>query len=55
VRIGAEQQMPYFVRDSQTDKRRHVGFCVIREPGHAVGVNRGKRAGAGGRVNQGVA
>jgi hypothetical protein len=47
--------MPYFVCDGQTDKRWHVGFCLTREPGHTVGVNRGKRSGAGRGVNQGVA
>jgi hypothetical protein len=55
VCIVAEQQMPYFVRDGETDKRRHVGFCRIREPGHAVCVNGRERSGASGGVNQRVA
>ena len=52
--IGAEQQVSYFVRDSGTDKRRHVGSRFAREPGHAIRVNRGERSGTGRRVNQGV-
>ena len=47
--------MPYFVRDGETDKRRHVGPCLIREPGHAIRVNRRKRPGASRRVDEGVA
>jgi len=47
--------MPEFVRDGQADKRWHVGFGLIRQPGDAVGVNRGKRPSAGSRINERVA
>jgi hypothetical protein len=52
VRIGAEQQMPYFVRDGETDKRRHVDGGFTGEPGNAICVNRGERPCARRRVNQ---
>ena len=46
--------MPYFVRHRQADERGHVGFCLLREPGHAIHVNRGKGSGTGRGVNQRV-
>jgi hypothetical protein len=52
VRVGAEQQVPYFVRDGETDKRRHVEGGFTGEPGNAIRVNRGERPCAGRRINQ---
>ena len=52
MRVGAEQQMPYFVRNREADKRRHVDAGFIGEPGNAIGVNRGERPCAGCRVNE---
>ena len=46
--------MSYFVRDRETDQRRHLDAGFIREPGNAIGVNRGERPCAGRRVNQRV-
>ena len=52
MRVGAEKQMPYFVRNRGTDKRRHVDGRLTREPGNAVGINRRECAGTGRRVNE---
>ena len=52
VRVGAEQEVPYFVSDGETDQRRYVGARLAREPGHAIRVDRGERPCAGRRVNQ---
>jgi len=52
VCIGAEQEVCYFVRDGETDKRRHVGSRLARKPGHAIRIDRGERSCAGRRVNQ---
>jgi len=52
VRIGAEQQMPYFVRDRETHKRRRVDGRLTGQPSHTIGINRGECACAGRRVNE---
>ena len=53
--IGAEQEVSYFVRNGETDKRRGVGSRRAREPGDAIRVDRRERPRAGRRVNQRVA
>jgi len=50
--IGAEQKVSNFVRDGETDKRRHIGSRLAGEPSHAIRVNCGERSCAGRGVNQ---
>jgi len=44
--------MPYFVRDRETHERWHVDGRLTRQPGHAIGINRGECPGARRRVNE---
>jgi len=55
VRIGAEQEVSYFVRDRETDKRRHVGSGFAGEPRDTIRVDRGERSRSGRCIDQRVA
>ena len=55
MRIGAEQEVSYFVRDGETDKRRHVGSRFASEPRDTIRVNRCERSCAGRCIDQRVA
>lgn len=55
VRVGAEEQMPYLVRDRQSKHRRRIGPSRPREPLHAIDEYGRQPAFAGLRVDQGVA
>jgi hypothetical protein len=55
VRVGAEQEVSYFVRDGEADKRRHVGCRFAGEPRDTIRVDRGERSRSGRCIDQRVA
>ena len=54
MRVGAQEQMPYFVCDCQSKNRQAVSASLFRQPLHAVDEHRREPSLAGACVNEGV-